>query len=199
MKKAKSLQAGLLAACLVGLFAGAPAFAEKPDWAGNGKGQARDRDERHDDRNDRRDHRDDRRDHRDDRHDHRDDRRDHRDNVRYEHDDRRARPVSVDIHFHDRQRTVIREYYHRELSGGRCPPGLAKKHNGCMPPGQAKKWQRGRVLTRDVVYYDLPPALVVELGTPPRGYKYVRVASDILMIAIGTSMVVDAIEDLSRM
>jgi hypothetical protein len=22
---------------------------------------------------------------------------------------------------------------------GRCPPGLAKKHNGCMPPGQAKK------------------------------------------------------------
>lgn len=24
-------------------------------------------------------------------------------------------------------------------AGGRCPPGLAKKHNGCMPPGQAKK------------------------------------------------------------
>ena len=23
--------------------------------------------------------------------------------------------------------------------GGSCPPGLAKKHNGCMPPGQAKK------------------------------------------------------------
>ena len=22
---------------------------------------------------------------------------------------------------------------------GSCPPGLAKKHNGCMPPGQAKK------------------------------------------------------------
>ena len=25
-----------------------------------------------------------------------------------------------------------------------CPPGLAKKHNGCMPPGQAKKWARGQ-------------------------------------------------------
>ncbi|RST31791.1 hypothetical protein HMF7854_13815 [Sphingomonas ginkgonis] len=25
-----------------------------------------------------------------------------------------------------------------------CPPGLAKKHNGCMPPGQYKKrWSRG--------------------------------------------------------
>jgi hypothetical protein len=22
--------------------------------------------------------------------------------------------------------------------GGRCPPGLAKKHNGCLPPGHAK-------------------------------------------------------------
>ena len=26
---------------------------------------------------------------------------------------------------------------------GGCPPGLAKKHNGCMPPGQAKRWGRG--------------------------------------------------------
>lgn len=27
---------------------------------------------------------------------------------------------------------------------GNCPPGLAKKHNGCMPPGQAKKYYRGQ-------------------------------------------------------
>jgi hypothetical protein len=27
---------------------------------------------------------------------------------------------------------------------GRCPPGLAKKHNGCMPPGQARKLARGQ-------------------------------------------------------
>jgi hypothetical protein len=27
---------------------------------------------------------------------------------------------------------------------GGCPPGLAKKHNGCMPPGQAKKFYRGQ-------------------------------------------------------
>jgi len=25
---------------------------------------------------------------------------------------------------------------------GGCPPGLAKKHNGCMPPGQAKQLYR---------------------------------------------------------
>jgi hypothetical protein len=27
---------------------------------------------------------------------------------------------------------------------GGCPRGLAKKHNGCLPPGQAKKLYRGQ-------------------------------------------------------
>ena len=40
--------------------------------------------------------------------------------------------------------------------------------------------------------------LVVKIGVPPAGYQYVRVASDILMIAIGTRMVADAITDLGR-
>lgn len=36
------------------------------------------------------------------------------------------------------------DYEHEYGYGGRgCPPGLAKKHNGCMPPGQAKKLYRG--------------------------------------------------------
>jgi hypothetical protein len=25
-----------------------------------------------------------------------------------------------------------------EVVGGACPPGLAKKHNGCLPPGHTK-------------------------------------------------------------
>lgn len=29
---------------------------------------------------------------------------------------------------------------------GGCPPGLAKKQNGCLPPGQAKKLLRGQHL-----------------------------------------------------
>ena len=102
-------------------------------------------------------------------------------------------------HFQDRQRVVVREYYVEEHRSGHCPPGLAKKHNGCMPPGQAKKWKKGHPLPREVVYYEVPPALVVQIGTPPPGYRYVRVASDILMIAIGTGLVVDAIQDLGRM
>ncbi len=104
----------------------------------------------------------------------------------------------VERHFGDREWTTVRDYYAGEFHAGRCPPGLAKKHNGCMPPGQAKKWQVGQPLPRDVVFYALPPALSVQIGVPPAGYRFVRVASDILMIAIGTGMVVDAIQDLGR-
>lgn len=102
-------------------------------------------------------------------------------------------------HLNDERRAHIRSFYEEEFRGGHCPPGLAKKRNGCMPPGQAKKWRMGSPLPRDVVFYDVPPALVVRIGVPPAGYKYVRVASDILLIAVGTRMVADAISDLGRL
>lgn len=102
-------------------------------------------------------------------------------------------------HFNKDHRGFVKEYYAGEWRAGHCPPGLAKKRNGCMPPGQAKKWQVGKALPRDAVVYELPPALVVKIGPPPAGHKYVRVAADILMIAVGTNMVVDALTDLSRL
>jgi Ni/Co efflux regulator RcnB len=108
----------------------------------------------------------------------------------------RGGDVRVSVQFDAHQQTVVREYYGKEFKNGHCPPGLAKKKNGCMPPGQAKKWRRGAPLPRDVVFYDLPPKLVVEIGLPPAGHRYVRVANDILLIAVGTGMVIDAIEDL---
>jgi len=103
-------------------------------------------------------------------------------------------------YFKSQDRTVVHNYYEREYHKGKgCPPGLAKKHNGCMPPGQAKKWRYGHTLPRDVVWYPVPRELVIQLPAPPSGYKYVRVASDILMIAVGSSMVVDAITDLGQL
>ena len=54
----------------------------------------------------------------------------------------------------------------------------------------------GRPLPRDVILYDVPPPLLVRLPPPRAGHRYVRVAGDILMIAIGTALVVDAITDL---
>ncbi len=103
------------------------------------------------------------------------------------------------VYFNDQQRVVMRQYYEESFRSGHCPPGLAKKKNGCLPPGQAKKWSKGKPLPRDVIYYDLPPRVVVSLGAPPAGHKYVRIATDILLIAIGTGMVVDALGDLANM
>ena len=95
-------------------------------------------------------------------------------------------------------RSPIDRYYTDQFRRGNCPPGLAKKDNGCMPPGQAKKWRLHRPLPRDVIFYDLPRDVLVHLGTPPSGHRFVRVAGDILLITVGTGMVVDAIEDLGR-
>lgn len=115
------------------------------------------------------------------------------------HEDSGKGGVKVGVHFDDRRRTLIRDYYRSEFGRGSCPPGLAKKNNGCMPPGQAKKWALGRPLPRDVIYYDLPGSLLRQLGAAPDGHKYVRVAADILLIAVGTGMVVDALSDLNSL
>ncbi len=130
---------------------------------------------------------------RDDRHDRRDDRRgDRRD------DDRRGSvQVQIGGYFGERQRASAYEYY-GQPQRAHCPPGLAKKGNGCQPPGQAKKWKLGQPLPRDIGYRPIEPELRVRIGLPPAGYEYVRVAQDILMIAVGTAIVIDAIEDLQR-
>ncbi len=168
---------------LGGILAAGPAMADKPSWAGSDKsdkGGKNERGERHDDK--REDKRGDRRD---------DDRKSDQRGERNSDGDGR--------HFKQQQYTVVREYYGEQYRGRRCPPGLAKKNNGCMPPGQAKKWKVGQPLPREVIYYTVPAPLVVKIGPPPSGHRYVRVAGDILMIAIGTGMVVDAIQDLGGM
>lgn len=109
--------------------------------------------------------------------------------------DRRT-DIRQGAYFGNRHRIVVRNYYADQFRTGHCPPGLAKKNNGCLPPGQAKKWYIGRPLSRDIIFHDLPPAIVLELGPPPAGHRFVRVASDILMIAVGTGIVIDAIQDL---
>lgn len=101
--------------------------------------------------------------------------------------------------FDTRQRGLVHQHYLEAGRSGHCPPGLAKKGNGCQPPGQARKWSVGRPLPRDLIWHELPPALVLELGPPPELHRYVRVGADILLISIGTGMVLDAIEDLGNL
>lgn len=86
--------------------------------------------------------------------------------------------------FGSHERRVVNEYY------------SSQGHHGKYPPGQVKKWHRGQPLPKHVIYYDLPQELYVRLPPPPPHHRYVQVAGDILMIAIGSSMVVDAIDDI---
>lgn len=178
MKSAHSTSR-LCALALAALFASGSALPDKPEWAGGGKN------DRHE-RKDQRDGRDD------------DRRNDRRGDFRDDHRDDRRGGGSIEFHFGSDNRRIVDDYYGPRFRAGKCPPGLAKKNNGCLPPGQAKKWRRGYALPHDVRYYDLPRDLVVRLPMPPSGYRYVLVSSDILLIAVGTSMVVDAIEDIGR-
>ncbi|HSV51735.1 MAG TPA: hypothetical protein VLJ57_06445 [Burkholderiaceae bacterium] len=149
--------------------------AEKPDWAGEGKHGKHEKQDKQQGKHQGKD------------------KESHGQAARQDH------PVRVGAYFGDTQRVAVHTYYRDQYRTGACPPGLAKKNNGCMPPGQARKWAVGQPLPHSVTYYSLAPAVVVQLGVPPSGYRYVRVASDILLIAIGTAMVVDAIQDLGRL
>lgn len=96
--------------------------------------------------------------------------------------------------FNDRDRDAVRGYWVETVGRGNCPPGLAKKHNGCLPPGQARKrYVVGQRLPAGVVLQPLPPRLVTRLGPVPAGYQYVVVDGDVVKLAVGTRLVVDAI------
>jgi Ni/Co efflux regulator RcnB len=161
---------------MVAALVAGSAWAEKPEWAGQGKGG---------------------------KHEQKEKRGDHREDVRgggNKDAQVRVAPAQISIggYFGAPQRTAVQQYYGQQFRAGKCPPGLAKKNNGCMPPGQAKKWAVGQPLPGDVRYYPVPQPVLLQLGTPPAGHKYVRVAADILLIAVGTGMIVDAIQDLGR-
>ena len=103
-------------------------------------------------------------------------------------------------HFSAGDRRVVQVYFADEYKHGRCPPGLAKKQNGCQPPGHAKKrhYEVGRVLPPRIVVVPVPVVLAERLGPPPYGYHYAMIDGDLVKLAVGTSMVIDAIHGLAQ-
>ena len=92
---------------------------------------------------------------------------------------------------------MVSSYYRDEFARGNCPPGLAKKQNGCLPPGQAKKaWIVSQPLPPAVTYYPLPPPLYSRLTPPPPGYEYVRVYDDVLLMQTANRSVVSLVVNL---
>jgi Ni/Co efflux regulator RcnB len=102
--------------------------------------------------------------------------------------------VREGAYFREENREAARRYYAENYGHGgvkHCPPGLAKKNNGCMPPGQARKWAVGQPIPRGVVVYEVPRPVLVQLPPPPVGYRYERVGGDIVLVRINGRVVVD--------
>jgi hypothetical protein len=111
----------------------------------------------------------------------------------------KSHETQVTLVFNATQREAARSYFVKEHGRGNCPPGLAKKHNGCLPPGQAKKrYVVGHSLPQGIVVEELPVELSVRIGPAPPGYRYGILDGDLVKLAVGTMLVVDAIEGLVR-
>jgi hypothetical protein len=79
-----------------------------------------------------------------------------------------------------------------------CPPGLAKKRNGCLPPGQAKKlFNVGQRIPTGYGYYtpyqDIPVAYRDRYGLTD-GYRYIYRDQSVYVVDPATSLVTRIID-----
>lgn len=74
-----------------------------------------------------------------------------------------------------------------------CPPGLDKRNNGCLPPGQAKRYTVGQRLP-DGTPYELILDLAKYGLTAPNGeWLYYLVDGDILRVADATFTILEVL------
>ena len=110
---------------------------------------------------------------------------------------REREDIKQGAYFNDQQRTFVREYYTTTYKDGkRCPPGLAKKNNGCMPPGQVRNWAVGQPVPRNVTVYSVAQPVIRMLPPAPYGYRYARIGGDIVLVQQQNNIIVDIIQVL---
>ena len=91
---------------------------------------------------------------------------------------------------HDDDRAAYSDRY--DDGRGACPPGLAKKHNGCLPPGQAKKMVRDPVVGHHIppgAVYVIPRQVRATLPRPPAGYRYAVVNDQVVLVSDANNVV----------
>jgi len=166
-----------LALLAAALLLASPALAEKPEHAGKGKGadkQSQKQEMKAEKRDDKQ-----------------------RDKAEKRAEKRERKKIKHGAYFNDEHRTHVRQYYTQYYAEKRrCPPGLAKKNNGCMPPGQARKWVVGQPIPAGVAIYSVPRPIIVHLPPAPYGYRYARVGGDIVLIQVQGNIIVDIIQAL---
>jgi hypothetical protein len=87
--------------------------------------------------------------------------------------------------------------YGQQRYSGACPPGLAKKNNGCLAPGQAKKLARGSRLPDYLSRYNVP-AQYQDRYRDNRDYSYRYEDQNIYRVNRGTGVIDQIISVLGR-
>ena len=110
---------------------------------------------------------------------------------------RQREDIKQGAYFNDQQRTFARQYYTTTYSNGkRCPPGLAKKNNGCLPPGQVRNLAVGQPVPTNVTVYSVAQPVIRMLPPAPVGYRYARIGGDIVLVQQQNNIIVDIIQGL---
>ena len=100
------------------------------------------------------------------------------------------RDHDVRVVFGDRDRVLIRDYYHNHYRS--LPPGLAKQ--GKIPPGHAFRMQRHQAIPPGVTWDHLPADVERRLSRLPDGYVRVVIGADVAILHTRTRVVLDVIE-----
>lgn len=110
---------------------------------------------------------------------------------------REREEIKQGAYFNDQQRAYARQYYATTYKDGkRCPPGLAKKNNGCMPPGQAQNLVIGQPIPSNIRVYQVAQPVIRQLPPAPAGYRYQLIGGDIVLVQQQNNIIVDIIKGL---
>ena len=110
---------------------------------------------------------------------------------------RERKEIKPGSYFNDQQRVDVRDYYvQRYANRKNCPPGLAKKNNGCMPPGLVRSWTVGQPVPAGVTIYAVPQPIIRQLPPAPYGYRYARIGGDLVLVQQQSNLIVDIIQSL---
>jgi Ni/Co efflux regulator RcnB len=106
--------------------------------------------------------------------------------------------------FHEFERQMINKYFYdyvnrqvdddRDYSYEKKKKKKSKKKG--LPPGIAKKLERGGTLPPGIAKRYLPDDLNRDLPEPPDGYEHIIVGNDVLSVEIDTGKIADIITDV---
>lgn len=110
---------------------------------------------------------------------------------------REREDIKQGAYFNDQHRAYARQYYSTTYKNGKkCPPGLAKKNNGCMPPGQVQNLVVGQPIPPNVKVYQVAQPVIRQLPPAPVGYRYELIGGDIVLVQQQSNIIVDIIKGL---